>query len=878
MIKSVKRRLLFVLVSLFALSTICVCVVGKTNKAYAATNKQAEYSDEFAGSKFGDKWTVSGATLENDYYALALIDFDAWGVGVNLANHAIEKGSTITFDANFKSGQWLGLAFGLPQNTSRFLYAESAIIMYTDRTRLMRNNGVQLDSATMDNFATLPKVFGEQKVCYTVKIVIDDNGDIAIHSGKKGTDLNLIGKFSSAFVDGYMGFGAMGNTSVDVYSFEYKKGDTVVYSDDFKNSKLGYQTTGIGGNDWYVTHKYGEENAKLGAFNSVKITNNGYVKYSVPITDNANSENIFESSFDVKLTELNDGAYFGVGLGMDKDGALNDASFIGIGRRGDSYFIAHVKYGKVIDVKGNFTEKEVVSDSEFRKFTMSGKYGKIVTVSFLGNSYDINNVDIEGYFAVGCISDNGSVTAYIDNFDFTRYFYNDSSADDMAIDFKGVKEEVFDGETYYDYYVNKNKFYIGSNITLPKYKDSVKQNYLIFSSANANSAFIPKNVYSDAIVRFNVRMARNAADTTKYARFGVGFGLTSYYFSPTSGSYVFWQNQSTHSGKQTPTLMGGVNMDEVYHDASTEFADSKNEYLTCEYDMWQDTETIYNFMIVAENNSVKIYFKSQDEDESKMQILRAEYVNANIYGAIAIFGNTGASFYLSDVSITNISPNRAKDGDFTGYLLNGSAINASDNLKVAKNENLTTKDEYDNSLTMLKLKSAVNGELKLSFNGASVILSESGVSLGNNVTIEKNSFDFGSLATESYLRLRVYGNKFYIGVRHNGSENQLYDDVLVGTLTEKKNSAISISSSEDMELKSAYIVSMNTKIDIVTENYDAEEEAKNNRLVIKPQRGQNSSQDAQKGCKGSVSSDLTVYIVLGIVAVVIIGLRRKEKE
>ena len=110
MIKSVKRRLLFVLVSLFALSTICVCVVGKTNKAYAATNKQAEYSDEFAGSKFGDKWTVSGATLENDYYALALIDFDAWGVGVNLANHTIEKGSTITFDANFKSGQWLGLA------------------------------------------------------------------------------------------------------------------------------------------------------------------------------------------------------------------------------------------------------------------------------------------------------------------------------------------------------------------------------------------------------------------------------------------------------------------------------------------------------------------------------------------------------------------------------------------------------------------------------------------------------------------------------------------------------------------------------------------------------------------------------------------------
>ena len=128
---------------LFVFSAICVCVVGKTeNKAYAATNKRAEYSDEFAGSEFNEKWIAKNATLENDYYALALIDFDAWGVGVNLANYPIEKGTTITFDAAFKAGQWLGLAFGLPQNTSRFLYAESAIIMYTDRTRLMRNNGV----------------------------------------------------------------------------------------------------------------------------------------------------------------------------------------------------------------------------------------------------------------------------------------------------------------------------------------------------------------------------------------------------------------------------------------------------------------------------------------------------------------------------------------------------------------------------------------------------------------------------------------------------------------------------------------------------------------------------------------------------------------
>ena len=148
------------------------------------------------------------------------------------------------------------------------------------------------------------------------------------------------------------------------------------------------------------------------------------------------------------------------------------------------------------------------------------------------------------------------------------------------------------------------------------------------------------------------------------------------------------------------------------------------------------------------------------------------------------------------------------------------------------------------------------------------------MSVGDNITIEKNSFDFGSLEANAYLRLCVYGNKFYIGVRYNGSENQLYDDVLTGVFTEKKHSVINISSSTvDIELKSAYIVSMNSKIDITTENYDAEEEAKNNKLVIKPHREQESA-----GCKGSVSSDLMIYIVPAIVAIAFVAFRRKEKE
>ena len=66
---------------------------------------------------------------------------------------------------------------------------------------------------------------------------------------------------------------------------------------------------------------------------------------------------------------------------------------------------------------------------------------------------------------------------------------------------------------------------------------------------------------------------------------------------------------------------------------------------------------------------------------------------------------------------------------------------------------------------------------------------------------------------------------------------------------------------------------MNSKIDITTENYDAEEEAKNNKLVIKPHREQESA-----GCKGSVSSDLMIYIVPAIVAIAFVAFRRKEKE
>lgn len=879
MIKSTKNKLVFILISVFCVALALALSFG-ASAGYAASNVNEEYADEFSGKEFSSEWTNSGAELNTEYHALSLIEWNTWGPSVNLAKHKIEKNSAITFDVNFKSGQWLGVAFGLAKPITRFNYAESALILYnnTNGTRLMQRDGSQLSSSTMNKSPTYGNAFKGTNVTTTVKIEIASDGKITVYSGLSGGDLKLVATFTSGFAEGYLGFSAMGNTSVDFYSFKYEKDGVTVYSDDFTESKLGYNSTGIGENDWYVSSKYEKDNAKLGAFGNVKMSAGDSFKYNKRIYDNGKSENSYKAEFLLKIDDLDEFAVIGAGITKSADAELSNGEFFGFGKYSDYYFLARYKNGKVADVKESYTAaefKKLTADAFTVSFT--GKYGNRMQVEFLGNVYLFEGVDTDGYFAIGALSLGGESETRLtaDDFRIERSSSNYSSSEDMGINFEGTSSETVDygdgeTETYYDYYINKNEWYVGSGVTSPVYNDKNLQYHVTFTSATDGSVFIPKQEYGETIIRFDVKTVKGHANGTKYARFGVSFGLPSIYFSPSYGSYFFFQDQI--DGTEWSTILGCGNMDVV----SYEKGSHSGTYGKCAYDVWGDNENVYNVMLVAEDGNVKVYFKKASEDESQMQILRAEFTNANIYGYVAFYGNTGATFQLENFSVTNINPYKTEKEPFAGYTAKGAGLsNGKYLLNGLNGDSLVLKEKLNNSLTFARVVAEESSKLNFSFNGQTLTLGKNDVTSSADLTVDENTFDFSALKSGANLRIEVFGDKFSLGVRSEGSESELYLPVITGTIAEGKKTDEEISfgaSGGNVTVESLFTVSLESKIKIEKEDYDALKEAAYNKLVVKP--------ELKKG-----GSALTVILIVigaaavgAVVAAVLILRKRRAKK
>lgn len=851
------KTVLFFMLSLVAI--ICAIFALSLPTVNAATNKNQEYSDEFSDAEFSEQWQVDGAQLVTDYHALALIDFNDWGPSVNLVNYKIENNSTITFELDFKSGTWIGLAFGFDSNTTRFYYGQSALIMSSinknaeneNGTRLMTRKSGQLASSTMADNPTYETLFNQKRIVLKLEIDADDN--ITVYKAKPNEKFERVGTFENCFYEGYIGFGGMSKTCVDIYSFKYEKDGQLVYYDDFTTSKLGYQSTGVSGNDWFVSFKYDSTQVKLGGFNHVNIGAGDSLTYSKAIRSNSLSQNVFDASFLLGVEELTDGAFAGIAVGMSEKSNLKSGSFIGFGKESDFYYLAHIKNGEVVEIKETYRASEFSLANENLQVNCSAFFGGNLSFEVLGKSYDFEHVIIDGFFGIGVLADKSlNCVINIDDFVLDTYAYKETSSDDLSINFNGYKEEILYGYSVKNYYINPYKFYKLGNLKQPMdYKDG--QGYLRFDCLTDNSALIPKANYSEAIVRFDIKMNATAAETTEYARLGVGFGLLSQYYSPTSSSYVFFQNQKNYAGAATPTVFGCSGADVAY--VYEEYDNFSGNYISCDYDIWGDTQTIYNFMLVAENNSIKVYFKEDGQPESQMEILRAQFINANTYGHIAIFGNMGAKFDLLNLSITNVNPYKDQADKLEGYQKDGAALSGAVSLN--DGESITTASGYNNSLTYAKI-SALGG-VKIYFGEHNLTLSESGVVASENLTLLKNDFNFSTLKGDAYLRVETRGDKMTVCIRNGGSETQLYQTVIECSVAEKSaNSKIKFEAvGGKLTINGAYTVSLNAKIDIATENYDAELEKSYNNLVVKPEKAKD--------------SDATLWIVLGSVGAVVVS-------
>ena len=269
------------------------------------------------------------------------------------------------------------------------------------------------------------------------------------------------------------------------------------------------------------------------------------------------------------------------------------------------------------------------------------------------------NVETSGLFGIGCQNVSGCRTNDIqmDNVSVDIYVPQNTTSSDLCTYFSGLKTTVDDtGTEYYDYYLNRAKWYIGSNVGLPIYTPRERTDYLMFMNSTNNSAFGPKAKYDEYIIQCDITISSFGNNGQMV---GLSFGRSAYSIITQYTTAVGFYMQVSDANSLNRTIIY------TYNCKLDNNSDSKTIYKedgTEEY-MWPTVDennkrvaTTYNLMFVVKNRSVSVHYKRADEDVAVLNRVRAMVKDVNTYGYPAIFGIGSVGFKMQRFRIININP------------------------------------------------------------------------------------------------------------------------------------------------------------------------------------------------------------------------------
>ncbi len=188
------------------------------------------------------------------------------------------------------------------------------------------------------------------------------------------------------------------------------------------------------------------------------------------------------------------------------------------------------------------------------------------------------------------------------------------------------------------------------------------------------------------------------------------------------------------------------------------------------------------------------------------------------------------STLLSSTLFLVVADNTAND-----FTVQGNVVISDDEITI-NNGKIITKEEYQGFIMYVHMKATENSTITIKYNDYSLTFNKSNVS-GENLTITKNTFDFSALTDACYLRMEVLGKKLTVGIRSNGSENQLYIPVVMADLVDfPAKSSVEIGSIDgEINVKSFKVHTLGSSLQIETEDYSKENEDKYNKNHVKPE-------------------------------------------
>lgn len=495
---------------------------------------------------------------------------------------------------------------------------------------------------TTDFAITLEKVSGSD---YKVTFEILEDGVPIVTTDYEGAVVRMQNP------GGYFCMWGGMNEQFNIRDFKvYDNQEHLAFEDNFENSSLTYGDEAVGDSNWhinearftrdeiFISRNAGPEFKKAGDVITAKSKLVASDKVSKP----------YEISFQAQIASIEKNSTFAIYLGAENAADLDKSTVIGISAYDDEFASVNIiKNGKTLDYGENLVPIDVLN-IEYMPVEFEVIIYSDYSVDFIVGDIQFNfiNVKYDGYWGIcNYSSDNKSKSVVrLDEVKVVKNTYTSCDEADLSNDFAGIK---LTQDGFEEYYISDRTYYIGPGVSLrPKSAFTVEPS-LYFENAGSYSAFAPKKQYTDFILQFDVKMVSEGANSQW---FGVNFGKNSFAsISDNSAGikfeYYAWGND--------PYTQMATNL--------CTFDDGTKAKKIEDYHFYKDQDTKYNFMLVAKNRTVYVYFKEDSEDISKLGICRAVIPDVNTAGYVSIFGTNGLSFDIFNYKLTNISAEATED-------------------------------------------------------------------------------------------------------------------------------------------------------------------------------------------------------------------------
>ncbi len=622
-------------------------------------NKSTVMDEHFYSGSLEPNFTSDSVSVNTESYGMHFDGAYHYGSALVLTAYKLKKYNKFTFSVDMLETQdgFIYCGFGGPDEKKTVGYYDCNFCFSSGVTALYENGGFDkwnmIGSAPLNNALKVGKT---TDFAVTLKKASGNKYKITFEILEKGKTVMSTDYGTTVRMENQNGYFCMWNAQGEKFNLRnfkaYDSPEHIAFSDDFKNSSLTYGDEAVGKSNWHINNTEYTKSELFIARNAgpdFKKANDTITAKSKLIPCNKVSKP-YEISFKAEIKSLDKNSTFGFYFGAEKAGDISKATVIGVSAYdGKNASVNLIKNGKKINYGDSFIPQNLLNIDETTvdfKVVILSDYSLVFTVG--GVQFSFTNIEYGGYWGICDYSfDSRSASVVkLNEVNVLKNTYTGCKEPDLSNDFAGIKPTQ-DG--FEEYYISDRTYYIGPAVSLRPKGAFTTEPSLYFENAGPYSSFSTKAKYTDFILQFDVKTVSKGANGQS---FGVSFGKENY---ASIANYSTCINFAYNGWSDTPYTHMATNL--------CSFDDGMKEKKIEGYHFYKDQDTKYNFMIVAKNRTVYVYFKEDSEDISKLGICRAVIPDVNTAGYVSVYGTNGVSFDLFNYKLTNISAEATKDSD-----------------------------------------------------------------------------------------------------------------------------------------------------------------------------------------------------------------------